>query len=70
MIKAQCPHCRSIDFRRVGARNGVERAMLWLLQPYRCSLCGRHFYLFRWLSPASEGQWPDNLIEMPPPAKR
>jgi len=25
--------------------------MYWLLLPYRCDLCGRHFFLLRWLAP-------------------
>lgn len=45
---ARCRRCRSIDFRGVGARDAIERAFLWLRQPYRCSLCGQHFFLFRW----------------------
>jgi len=47
-FSAQCPNCRSIDFRSVGVRNSIEKAFHWLLQPYRCGLCGRHFFLFRW----------------------
>jgi hypothetical protein len=43
-----CPHCRSIDFRSVGSRNFIERAFHWLLLPYRCDLCGRHFFRFSW----------------------
>jgi hypothetical protein len=46
-----CPRCRSIDFRSVGARNTIEAALHWLLQPYCCSLCGHRFFLFRWLVP-------------------
>jgi transposase-like protein len=45
---AHCPHCKSIDLRDVGIRNAFEQAIFWLLQPYRCSLCGKHFFLFRW----------------------
>jgi hypothetical protein len=26
----------------------MEKALFWLLQPYRCGLCGHHFFLFRW----------------------
>ena len=48
----RCPHCRSVDFRSVGVRNGLERALGWLLQPHRCSLCGRHVLLFRWQAAA------------------
>jgi len=44
----RCPYCRSIDFRIVGARNAMERAFHWLLEPCRCGLCGHHFFLFRW----------------------
>ena len=51
MLSKQCPHCKSVDFRGVGMRNAMERALRWLLSPYRCSLCGRHFFLFRWLAP-------------------
>ena len=51
IFSTHCPHCRSIEFRSVGVRNIMERALLWLLLPYRCSLCGRHFLLFRWLAP-------------------
>ena len=42
---------RRADFRSVGARNAIETAFQWLLQPYSCSLCGRRFFLFRWLVP-------------------
>jgi transposase-like protein len=48
LFATRCPHCRSIDFRSVDTRNGVEAAFHWLLQPYRCALCGHHFFLFRW----------------------
>ncbi len=48
LFSTRCPHCRSIDYRSVGTRNAIERAVLWLIQPYRCSLCGHHFFLFRW----------------------
>ena len=48
LFSTHCPHCRSIDFRRVGARNSIEAAFHWLLQPYCCGLCGRHFFLLRW----------------------
>ena len=54
LFSANCPHCRSIESRKVGVRNGLEQAVLWLLQPYRCALCGRHFYLFRWQVPAGD----------------
>jgi len=48
LFSTRCPHCRSIDFRSVGVRNAVETAFQWLLQPCRCTLCGHHFFLFRW----------------------
>ncbi len=51
LFSTHCPHCGSIEFRAVGTRNAVERAFLWLLQPCRCSLCGHHFFLFRWHAP-------------------
>jgi transposase-like protein len=51
LFSTRCPYCRSIDLRRVGVRNALETAFHWLLQPYRCSLCGHHFFLFRWQSP-------------------
>ena len=51
LFSKRCPHCRSIEFRSVGARNAFETAFEWLLQPCRCSLCGRHFFLFRWQVP-------------------
>ena len=25
--------------------------MYWLFLPYRCALCGHHFFLLRWLAP-------------------
>lgn len=53
MFAAKCPHCRSVDFREVGVQNFLERAIHWLLLPYRCELCGRHFFIFRWLQPAA-----------------
>jgi len=45
---ARCPHCQSIDYRKVGARGSFEEAMHWLLRPFRCGLCGHHFYLLPW----------------------
>lgn len=29
----------------------MEKAFHWLLLPYRCALCGHHFFLFRWKAP-------------------
>lgn len=54
MFAARCPHCGSIDFRGVGTQNALERAIRWILLPHRCGLCGRHFFLARWLAPAAE----------------
>ena len=51
MFRPRCPHCRSVDFRGVGVRNAFEGAIYWLLLPFRCSLCGRHFFVLRWLAP-------------------
>ena len=51
LFSAHCPHCKSIDFRMVDTRNVIERAFQWLLQPYRCGLCGQHFFLCRWQIP-------------------
>ena len=51
LFSTGCPYCRSIDFRSVDIRNALERAFLWLTHPYRCELCGRHFFLFRWQTP-------------------
>ena len=51
LLSAHCPHCKSIDFRSVDARNAIERAAYRLLRPYRCELCGQHFLLLRWLAP-------------------
>jgi hypothetical protein len=51
MMLRGCPHCKSIEFRGVGVRNAVERALYWILLPYRCSLCGHHFFLLRWRAP-------------------
>jgi len=47
LFASRCPHCRSIRYRNAGPRDMVERAFEWLLHSYRCSLCGRHFFLFR-----------------------
>ena len=47
----RCPYCKSIEFRSVGVRSEFERVFLWLRQPYRCDLCGHHFFLFRWQVP-------------------
>jgi hypothetical protein len=38
-----------VDYRSVGVRNTLEAAFHWLLLPFRCGLCGRHFFLLRWL---------------------
>jgi hypothetical protein len=51
LFSTSCPHCRSIDFRSADARNVAEKAFRWLLQPFWCSLCGHHFFLFRWQVP-------------------
>ncbi|MCX6594175.1 MAG: hypothetical protein NTZ56_21890 [Acidobacteria bacterium] len=51
LFNPRCPFCRSIVFRRVGPRNGLEQALLWLLQPCRCELCGHHFFVVRWQAP-------------------
>jgi transposase-like protein len=55
LFSTGCPHCKSIDFRSVGIRNPVERALGWLLQPCRCTLCGHHFFLFRWQALGASG---------------
>ena len=49
MIFPRCPHCRSVDFRAVGDRSALERALHFIFLPFRCSLCGRHFFICRWL---------------------
>ena len=51
LSSGSCPYCRSIDFRSVDVRSTLEGAIHWLLQPFRCGLCGRHFFLFRWQAP-------------------
>lgn len=56
LFTARCPHCRSIEMRTVGTRNGLEQAFHWLLHPYRCCLCGRHFFLFRWQNAYDEAE--------------
>jgi hypothetical protein len=55
MYSARCPHCRSIAFDGVGFRNEFERAIAWLLLPFRCLLCGHHFFLLRWAAPSGTG---------------
>jgi hypothetical protein len=50
LFSRSCPYCRSIDFRKVGVRNSLEQAVYWLIQPYRCDLCGHHFFHVRWPS--------------------
>jgi hypothetical protein len=54
MMFTGCQHCRSKEYRRVDARNAFEQAFSWILLPYRCSLCGHHLMLFRWLNPSAE----------------
>jgi transposase-like protein len=54
MMSANCPHCKSVDFRSVGTRNAIEQALNWIVVPFRCALCGHHFFLFRWLASAKE----------------
>jgi hypothetical protein len=53
LFSRHCPHCRSVEFRGVGTRNVFEKAFHWMLLPFRCSLCGRHFMLMRWLARAT-----------------
>jgi hypothetical protein len=52
VIFPRCPHCRSVDFRSVGDRSALEAALHFILLPFRCALCGRHFFVCRWLLPA------------------
>ena len=47
----RCPYCRSIEFRKVGARGAMEESLTWLIYPFRCELCGHHFYLYPWQLP-------------------
>jgi transposase-like protein len=54
VFSTRCPRCKSIDFRSVGVRNAMEKTLQWILLPFRCALCGRHFFLFRWLAPVEE----------------
>lgn len=49
-----CTHCNSVVIRSVGVRNSVEQSFYWLLQPYRCGLCGHHLFRFRWRLPVEE----------------
>ena len=51
ILSVHCPHCKSVDFWGVDARNVLERILHLLFLPYRCSLCGRHFFLLRWRAP-------------------
>jgi hypothetical protein len=53
LFSTRCPHCRSVEFRGVGVRNVMESAFYWLFLPYRCCLCGHHFFLFRWQAPVA-----------------
>jgi transposase-like protein len=52
--QAHCPYCKSIELRSVGTRNALEKNFSWLIRPFRCGLCGRHFFLFRWRAPVPE----------------
>ncbi|MEP7353972.1 MAG: hypothetical protein ABI824_12135 [Acidobacteriota bacterium] len=54
MFSKTCPFCRSTAFRSVGVRNKMEQAIHWFMLPFRCELCGHHFFLFRWAAPAEE----------------
>jgi hypothetical protein len=51
LFSPRCGHCKSVTVRSVGVRNSMEQAFYWLLQPYRCSLCGHHLFRFRWQVP-------------------
>ena len=54
LFHSSCPHCKSVDFRAVGVRNSFEKAINWIVQPYRCGLCGHHFFLPRWQAPLAD----------------
>jgi len=41
-----------VEFRSVGVRNAIEQAVHWLIRPYRCGLCGHHFFLLRGVAAA------------------
>ena len=34
LFSRHCPHCRSVEFRGVGARNAFEKAVHWILLPF------------------------------------
>jgi hypothetical protein len=55
LLSAHCPHCKSIDFRVVGLRNSVEKLISFAFLPFRCGLCGQHFFMIRWLAPSDAG---------------
>jgi len=52
-FNGKCPYCRSIDFRSADASNLMETALLWLLHPCWCELCGHRFLLLRWRAAAA-----------------
>ena len=64
LFSTRCPHCRSIGMRSVGSRNAFERALSWIILPYRCGLCDRHRFLFRWQTPtvATASELADGFI--------
>jgi hypothetical protein len=45
-----CPHCKSVEYRSVETTTVLEQVFQWLVLPFRCTLCGHHFFLFRWLA--------------------
>lgn len=51
LFSPSCPHCKSVVFRGVGIRNSIEGFFYRWLYPYRCSLCGHHFFLLRGRAP-------------------
>ena len=48
LLHASCPRCGSIDLRSVGPRTRFNEKALWLMKSFRCCLCGRNVFLFRW----------------------
>jgi hypothetical protein len=51
LFSPSCPHCKSIFFRGVGTQNRIEAFFYNWFFPYRCNLCGHHFFLFRGQAP-------------------
>lgn len=46
-----CPYYQCPDVRRSRRRKVFEKALRFVITPWRCEVCGNRFYGFSWVKP-------------------